>query len=135
MPDAIVFDLLKNDPDIGVADRVWPEWAKTPAVKPYICYFIESVDPVLAHSGKAGLSRATVRLECYGATYTATKAIADAVRKKLNGFQGTVASIRVDAVIVTDGGRAGSIMPDDGGQTAEWMRAVLIAIWFADANN
>ncbi len=135
MSEEALVALLANDVDIGCDDRIDLEFARTPTTRPYIVYFVEATDPTVSHSGGAGLSRRTFRIECYGGTQLAARAVADAVRKKLQGFKGTVASVRIDAVIVTDGGRTESIMPDDGDQRPESIRVIVVAMWFADANN
>lgn len=127
--------LLIDDATIGVAARVSPEFARTPTTYPYIVFYVETIDPILSHDGGSGLSRAVVRLECFGSTHVQARDVADAIRTKLQGFNGTSASTRIDLIKVEDGGRDDSIMPDDGSDTPERLRTIVLAIWYADASN
>ena len=135
MSEEALLALLKDDVDIGVADRVYLEFLRTPGVFPYIVFDVDGTDPVLAHDGGSKLSRRTFRIECWGVGPLQARSVADAVRKKLQGFVGTAAGVRVDAIVILEGGRTESTMPDDGGQTPSSMRLLLIAMWFEDANN
>jgi hypothetical protein len=130
-----LLSLLKDDVNIGVDARVYLEFAPTPAAFPYIVFDVDGTDPVLAHDGGSKLARRTFRIECWGTTAIQSRSVADAVRAKIQGFKGTAASVRVDSIIVLEGGRTESTMPDDGGDTPSSMRLVLVAMWFEDANN
>src|SRR5580765_3330794 len=58
---------------------------------------------VYAQSLAGGLPRARYQLTHWGTTPMAAQSLADAVRKRLDGFHGTMSGVRVDSVQCEDG--------------------------------
>lgn len=135
MVEEAIIALLSNDVDIKVADRVFHEHGVTTRTFPYIIFMVDGIEAVIAHDGGAGIARATIRVECYGATDLEGINVADAARKKVQGFIGTIGGVVVQAIIVQEAGRDESIMPDDGSQNPEWIRVLVLTVWYEDASN
>jgi len=53
-------------------------------------------------SGPAGMVDSQYTITCYGSTYAAAKELAEAVRKRLDGFRGVVEGITIDVMMLID---------------------------------
>lgn len=51
-------------------------------------------------AGPSGTAESLVQIDCYGETYAATKAVANAVRGVLSGYRGTVGGVEVLGVFL-----------------------------------
>lgn len=63
-----------------VGDRIYPSVAKEGAAFPMLVYSIVSAVPMMSLSGEDGLDNAIVQVDSIAETFTAAKALADAVR-------------------------------------------------------
>lgn len=52
--------------------------------------------------GPAGMVDSEYTIICYGTTYAAAKELAEAVRKRMDGFSGVVEGVTIDVIILTD---------------------------------
>jgi hypothetical protein len=75
-----------------VSTRVYPLVIPQDIALPAIAYQRISGPRELAHDGPTGMARARIQITCQAATYTAAKAVAEAVRLALDGFRGPVAA-------------------------------------------
>ena len=91
---AIEFDLaeyLKARPGVLalVGARVYAEPAEQDAVRPLIVYKLQPGSTRHYHStGSSGLVEADIELTFQGTTYKEARAVYDAVRNEIDGFQG-----------------------------------------------
>lgn len=89
------------------AKGIYPEYAPNDAGTPgephsYITYAINDDDPVNSMSGCSGSGSLTFEVECWASSYSAAKAIADAVSSRLTGWSDTGGTPRIDPVLRTD---------------------------------
>jgi hypothetical protein len=74
-----------------VASRIHPFRAPQGAVPPFIVYQRISGERLHTLDGPTGRVHPRIQIDAYATTYPAARAIADAVRGALDGFQGDVA--------------------------------------------
>lgn len=53
-------------------------------------------------SGPAGMVNSQYTVICYGESYSAAKGLAEAVRKRLDGFRGVVEGVTIDVMMLID---------------------------------
>lgn len=95
---------LTNDPDVSalVGDRIYPLLVPQDASLPAIAYQRISTGREEAHTGPSGLCSARIQLTCIADSYESAKSVADAVRKSLDGFSGTMGTFEVGACFVVN---------------------------------
>lgn len=71
-----------------VSTRVFPETLPQATTLPALTYSQVSAVRVRDHTGPAGKSRHRVSINCWASTYAGARALADAVRQNMDGFQG-----------------------------------------------
>lgn len=97
MSELAVYTILKANSAVAalVGTRVYALKAPQPATAPYITYQRISGERTRDTRGPTGRARARIQVDCYATGYAGANALANAVRKSLDGYRGTVASVRV----------------------------------------
>ena len=85
-----------------VAGRVYHDQAPADAAPPYVVFFGVSNQHGHALDAADGLPTARVQVECYAATSLGAHAVSDAVRERLDGFNGEMSGLRVPCVMLDD---------------------------------
>lgn len=78
-----------------IGDRMYPVRAPQAPVKPYITYQRVSGQRLHDLDGALGWARPRFQLDCWATTYLGALTLAGAVRSRLNGFHGTLTTLRV----------------------------------------
>lgn len=83
-----------------VGTRVYPLILPQEATYPALAYMVVSDDRPQSHSGPTGLATPRIQIDCWGATYGATKLLERAVRLALEGYVGAMGSVTVRGVFL-----------------------------------
>jgi hypothetical protein len=85
-----------------VSTRIYPVKAPQDTQASYIVYDLMGGTDEVVHSGMDGLRNARISFSCHGTTYAAAKAVAEAVRTALGGFNGTQSGLAVRIPVVME---------------------------------
>ena len=83
-----------------VSSRIYPMKLPQGPTMPAITYSRVSGPRVETITGPSGLAHPRVQVDSWASTYAGVKALATAVRKALDGYRGTIASVRVGGIIM-----------------------------------
>jgi hypothetical protein len=98
----IVYDILSKDATVKQkATKVFPVLTDQDVELPYVCYHREHHQGVSVKSG-AGADTAIIQVSCYGATYTQSVELGEAVRAAMEGKEHTYSTIHMRACVMTD---------------------------------
>jgi hypothetical protein len=91
-PETVLRVALANSTAVTalVGTRVFPVVAPAEAVYPFVTWRRVAVQRLQTLSIPVGLPRVTLDFSIYGATYDQARQVADAMRKVLDGYGGTV---------------------------------------------
>lgn len=91
---------LTADPAVAalVVTRVTPSIVPQNSVFPAISYFRVTGQRVRSLDGPAGRGKPLMQIDLWAESYAETKALADAVRRALDGYAGPMGAVQVDAV-------------------------------------
>jgi hypothetical protein len=91
-PETVLRVALANSTAVTslVGNRVFPVVAPAEAVYPFVTWRRVAVQRLQTLSIPVGLPRVTLDFSIYGATYDQARQVADAMRKVLDGYGGTV---------------------------------------------
>lgn len=97
MSEMAVYTILKADAAVAaiVASRIHALSAPQGTAAPFITYQRISGERTRDTRGPTGRSRSRIQVDGYAAGYAGAKTLANAVRHALDGYRGTVATIRV----------------------------------------
>ena len=98
-----------------VSTRVYPNSAPQSTTKPFIVYEVDTLEPVDALSGHAGLTFAQFTITSWGATYSDAKAVSAAVLAALGDYSGTSDNINIPRAS-HDSSRDIVYWPEDGSE-------------------
>lgn len=98
--DEALVSILENNPGVAslVGSRIYPLFARQTAVKPFVIYQRISSERLHSHSGTSGLARPRCQVRCVAGSYSELRSLATAVRVALDGYQGSVGTMRIDAI-------------------------------------
>lgn len=87
-----------------VSRRIYPLAMPQEPTLPAVTYTrVSTTRPATIGGGKPGLSMTRFQIDCYGSTYAAADAVAEAVRGALQGYQGTLSgSVVAQNISVVD---------------------------------
>lgn len=102
----------------SVGTRIYPLELPQGPTYPAIVYRQVSTRPLMYHGGASGLRFKGFQFDCYGSTYNQAATTASALRTVLNGYQGTMDSVEVEAVLLQN-------ESDDFGDQVEKKRVSL----------
>jgi len=99
-----IVDRLKTDTAVkAIVDaRIYSLLAPQNAAKPHITYQRVGTDRDRHLQGPSGLVRGTFQLDCWASTMDAARALADAVRLRLDNFFGTLNNHEVQRIKLTN---------------------------------
>lgn len=81
-----------------VGTRIYPLKLPQNPTYPAITYGRVSARRGMTHDGPGDMAWPRFQFDCYGASYSAAKGVANAIRSTLNGFSGTVSTVNICAV-------------------------------------
>lgn len=95
-------ELLTDDVTVNtlIAGRMYPLAMPQGERMPAVVYQRISGPRVQAHDGPSGLAHPRFQFACIAATYAAAKTLANALRVAIDGYQDTIGSVKVDAILV-----------------------------------
>ncbi|MCK4624072.1 MAG: DUF3168 domain-containing protein [Phycisphaerae bacterium] len=129
--DAIYY-LLANDATVAglVGTRIFPGYAKEGTAVPYIVYSRISADHDESTEGSSGLGIARYQFSCVDDSMRGIAALAEAVRKELQDYTGTVASTCIHTVHAQGETDGSAVQETPGGETFLHVRECDFELWF-----
>ena len=101
MEAAVRAILIADETVLGlVSSRIYPMKLPQGPTMPAITYSRISGPRIETMAGPSGMAFPRVQVDSWASTYAGVKALADAVRKALDGYRGTIVSIRVGGIIM-----------------------------------
>lgn len=103
-PEAVLRSaLVGNAGFLALAgSRVYPLLAPKTAALPFVAYRRSGIERTQTIGGPVGTPRVRVEFGVYATTYEAARDVADAMRKVLDGYKGTVDNTEVKYVALDD---------------------------------
>ena len=100
--DAALFSLLAADGSVigYVATRIYPQELPQESALPALVYERTSLDHIRSNDGATGLATALYDLTSWAETFVAARGLADAARLALDGYSGTVGSVKIGFIIL-----------------------------------
>lgn len=94
MSELAVYTILKDAAAVSalVGSRIYPLKAPAKVVKPYVTYQRISGNRWRSFDGPTGTAQPRIQVDAYATTYAAAKGLADAIRRTLDGYAGSVAT-------------------------------------------
>ena len=84
----LIYEWLTTDEAVmAIANKVFPVISEEGAQLPYICYRRASQESTLIKGVAPGPDAVSVEIVCYAANYPQSVALAEAVRKAMEGYQ------------------------------------------------
>ncbi|MFO7537616.1 MAG: DUF3168 domain-containing protein [Chloroflexota bacterium] len=117
--------LIVNDEDIGalIGERCYPLRIPQDVERPAIAYRRISGKRVVSHSGPSNLARPRFEFECVASRYSDLVALANGLRRLLDGRKHTVAGVEIQAGFIEN-------EADDYGDVAQlYGRRLDFFIW------
>lgn len=95
MEEALIAKLLADGNVAALAgSRIFPGMRPQAAQLPAIVCNMISSNPSYSDDGEDGIAESRMQIDCWGATYSAAKLLARAVKSSLSAFSGTVNAVR-----------------------------------------
>lgn len=90
--DTVMRTVLLLAPDVAmqVGTKIYPVMAPSSTALPFIAYRRGGIQRQQTLQNPAGVPRVTFELQVYAATYEDAREVADAVRRSLDGYAGTI---------------------------------------------
>lgn len=109
-----LYSHLSSDGNITalVSTRIYPEWMPQEGTLPALVFSRISSPRRLDMEGSSGYMDVRMRVDCYASSYSAVKALADAVRVSLNNVTGTLGGESVQRVMLLDDRDLGDVDGD-----------------------
>lgn len=97
-PEAVLRTALVGSTNVTtlVGTRIYPVLAPASATLPFVTWRRTGIERQQTLGSPAGMPRVTVDYEIYGTTYEQTRSVADAMRRILDGYGGTVDNTTVN---------------------------------------
>lgn len=113
-----LYDRLVADGTVSglVGTRIYRKVAPQEAAKPYVTFQGISAPRIHGVKNSLGVVQERIQFDCWADTDSGAEAVADAIRASLDGFTGTLGSIRVQGCTHLDE-RPGMEPPIGGGET------------------
>lgn len=83
-----------------VGTRIFPLVIPQGQALPAIAYQRISGVREHTHAGASGLAHPRIQYACVAETFTQARAVADAVRQRLDGFAGVIGSVTVESIMI-----------------------------------
>lgn len=85
--DDALYSLISGDAGVAalISDRVYPDLLPEKVTFPAMTYQEISLTPTVSHDGDSHLDESRYQFDCYAATRSGARAIADALRTLLSG--------------------------------------------------
>jgi hypothetical protein len=90
-----VYALLQTVPEAGAA---YPLMAPQTALLPYVIYQRIDGERFGSLTGPSGLAQTRIQVDCYATSYEAAQLAAETIRRKLDGYSGTIGGVRIGGV-------------------------------------
>lgn len=98
--EAIRAILVANSTVKAITTRIYPSTLPQDPIYPLILYIRISGYRDNALTGPSGLANPRFQIEAWATTYSAAKALANAIRGALNGYRGTVGQVSIGSFLI-----------------------------------
>ena len=132
MIEKAIYSILTGDATVLAltSTRVRPVVALQGASLPYVIYQQISGPRYHTTSGPIGMADTLYQVNCWASTYSDMKTLSEAVRKAMDGYSGTIASVVIDVIHIQDE----SDIPDLSADTNinRYGKRLDFRIWFKE---
>lgn len=99
-----IYTLLYADTTVKglVGTRIYPQVARQKENRPHIIWTVISTDREQKLDAPVGLATHNVQFDCINATYDSAQTLCDAVRKAIDGYNGTPSTDKIEEITVTN---------------------------------
>ncbi len=129
-----IYSLLSSDGTLSalVDTRIDPLLVPQSDVMPAVTYkqLPSRRDDTLG--GPTGLVQSQWEFSCWGSTYASARAVADALRQAISGFDGTVLGVVIQAIMAPSDEHDVSANPAGKNVARRYGKALDIEIWFCE---
>jgi hypothetical protein len=101
MIEEAIYALLTEGLPLSSGSRIYPLRAPEGVAAPYIVYFRAGMTPRHRQDGPLDLRRHTIQISVFGSSYGEARSELDTIRTLLDGYQGTIAGVRISLSILT----------------------------------
>lgn len=119
-----ISDLIESLDLVG--DRVYPMRLPQDEPLPAVVYQSISRAREESHSGPSGLYHPRIQLNCWDDSYTGAKKLAKRIIQALDGYKGTVGSIKIGKIKVAN------VLDDQEEETDMFRQIVDIIVWHGE---
>src|SRR3989304_3050319 len=104
MIEKALFTHVTTDTAIAalIGQRLFPNKIPQGQPLPAAEYTQSKGDRVHHMEGPAGMVDSEYTIICYGESYSSAKTLAEAVRKRMDGYSGIVEGVTIDVIMLTD---------------------------------
>jgi len=132
--EKVIYSVLANDGNVSglVATRIYPMLVPQGVAMPAIVY--EQLTGPREHTmdGPFGMAGPVFNINCWSASYSQARTLADYVRIALDGYKGTVGTIKIYGAFLNNEADLREGSPDVKG-TERFGKQLTFAVWFEEA--
>jgi hypothetical protein len=110
--------------DIVGSNGIFPEFAEQSKALPYMTYKVTNHEHTHAHEGASPIAEKIIQFDCLSETYSEVISMRDALRNNLDGYQGTMTSTDVRAVIFLSESDNSNVENDAGTETIVYRKII-----------
>lgn len=98
--ETAIFALLSGDAGVAsiAGDRIFPQIAPEDVDSPFVTYQRISGPRIKSMDGPSRLAQPRIQIDAYAESYAQVKALSLAIRKRLDGYRGTVSGVRIGGI-------------------------------------
>lgn len=100
--ETAIFSMLADDSEIGsmAGDRIYPNKIPQDSELPAITY--QEISGLRQHvmAGPVGLVKSRYQVNCWAESYSECKTLSEAVRKEMDGYDGTVNGVEIEVIML-----------------------------------
>ena len=100
--DEVIYSLLHDDPGVSpiVGVRIYPQELPQESALAALVYERTSLDHIRSNDGATGLATALYDVTSWAETFVAARELADAARLALDGYSGTVGTVKIGFIML-----------------------------------
>ena len=134
--ETALYSILSGDSGVSaiVGTRIYPKVIPQLASLPAVSY--QEITGMREHTmdGPVGMVRSRWQINCVADSYSALRALADAVRKALDGYCDTASSTKIDACFLDNENDGLDSLPDVKG-SKRYTKILDFIIWFQESTS
>lgn len=131
MIERAIYNILKADVGVSalVSSRVYPNITPQDAALPYLVIVRADTEHVESTSGSSGLARASIEVISFSDSYKEVKALAEAVRKALQGYTGAIGRDKIGGIHAGSETDGMGLQAEGGEKYVHWV-SFDFSVWY-----